>query len=219
MIQKDLANKKMAYNITKRIITLILVALICFGCSSDDGGSSGPIDSDGDGVIDSEDSCPNTPPGNQVDENGCTTPRFTDMNDGTIRDNETTLIWFKDAYAVGKKNWYDAMDTVANLSSGDYGLSDDSVSGDWRLPTKEEWELFFHPDYRQPPLSNTVGDEQWAEGDAFNNVLYYLYCWSSDTSNADIDDAWLTVLKGYGEIFTYPKSYEDGTVWPVRSDN
>lgn len=33
-----------------------------------------PMDSDGDGVIDADDKCPNTPPGTKVDANGCPVP-------------------------------------------------------------------------------------------------------------------------------------------------
>lgn len=217
MIQKALTNKKIAYNITKCIIMFILIALISVGCSSDNGGSSGPIDSDGDGIIDSEDQCPNTPPGNQVDENGCTTPRFSDMDDGTIRDNETTLIWFKDANAFGGMSWYDAMDTVATLGSGDYGLSDGSIPGDWRLPTKKEWEEFFHPSYTAPPISNTIGDDEWANNDAFVGILPTIsYYWSSSSFDSDNDDAWLAYMSGRGRIFTYPKTYIRGLVWPIQ---
>ncbi len=41
---------------------------IRFGCGDD---GEPPVDSDGDGVIDDQDNCPNTPPGTEVDANGC----------------------------------------------------------------------------------------------------------------------------------------------------
>ena len=48
------------------LTTLIIIAAFA-GCT----GSSGPSDSDGDGVPDGLDLCPNTPPGAIVDANGC----------------------------------------------------------------------------------------------------------------------------------------------------
>jgi len=39
------------------------------------GGNSAPQDSDGDGVLDSDDLCPNTPPNTQVDAQGCPLPQ------------------------------------------------------------------------------------------------------------------------------------------------
>jgi OOP family OmpA-OmpF porin len=42
-----------------------------------------PIDSDGDGVADAVDKCPDTPPGDTVDASGCTIPRDADR-DGVL---------------------------------------------------------------------------------------------------------------------------------------
>ncbi len=69
--------------------------------------------------------------------------RFTDMGDGTIRDNASGLIWLTDASCsslegtdgVGRANWNDANSAAAALTDGTCGLTDLSVAGDWRLPT------------------------------------------------------------------------------------
>lgn len=45
-------------------------ALLCAG-NREEPQKSGPVDSDGDGVPDNLDRCPNTPPGRTVDSNGC----------------------------------------------------------------------------------------------------------------------------------------------------
>ena len=39
-----------------------------------------------------------------IDEGCFSEPRFTDMRDGTVRDNDTGLIWLKDANAFGEMN-------------------------------------------------------------------------------------------------------------------
>jgi hypothetical protein len=140
--------------------------------------------------------------------------RFKDMSDGTIRDNDTGLIWLKDANAFGVMNWYEAKDEAANLSSGEHGLSDGSVDGDWRLPTKEEWEAFMSTIYDNPALVNTIGDAQWTEGDAFTGVQSYSY-WSS--TEYDSTHAWSAYMN-FGNMLTAIKG-NYFYVWPVRSDN
>ena len=59
-------------------------------------------------------------------ENG----RFTDLGNGTVRDNETELIWLKNANCFRWKNFDKAMELVDELRSGQCGLSDGSIAGD-----------------------------------------------------------------------------------------
>ena len=65
-------------------------------------------------------------------------PRFTDNGDGTVTDNLTGLIWLKNANCFGGKDWWEALDASNNLADGQYGLSDDSIPGDWHLPNARE---------------------------------------------------------------------------------
>lgn len=152
-----------------------------------------------------------------IDEEGCSlSPRFTDMGDGTVRDNNTGLIWLKDANAFGTMTWANALNAAADLSSGEKGLSDGSVVGDWRLPTKEEWEAFVSRYYNQPALVNTEGDAQWSEGDAFTEVQFNFY-WSS--TEYDSFSAWGADIH-YGYIYRYRHEGSDRYfVWPIRSGN
>jgi len=212
-------------------------------------------DSDGDGVNDEQDNCPNTPSGTQVDENGCTVActdsdsdgvcddqddcpnspsldvvgpdgcsvlRFTDMGDGTVKDNASGLIWLKDASCSelpgtdsnGMASWETAKDAAAALADSICGLTDGSTPIDWRLPTKAEWEAFIDTSYTEPALCNAAGNGQWTEGDAFTGVQSTTY-WSSDESISGY--AW-DVRMGIGDV-THNPIANYYYVWPVRSDN
>ena len=71
------------------------------------------------------------------------TAGYIDRGDGTVKDTKTGLIWLKNANCLGDLSsgisWAEAMGNAESLRSGQCGLSDGSVSGDWRLPTLAEW--------------------------------------------------------------------------------
>ncbi len=143
--------------------------------------------------------------------------RFTDMEDGTIQDNDSGLIWLKDANCFDTKNWSDAMAAAASLAHGQCGIRDDSVASDWRLPTKYERAAFYSPPpphgFTEPALVNTAGDAQWSEGDAFNRVQSDQY-WSK-TEGEMTGDAWFAMLFD-GAVYEIFKNWEHAYVWPVR---
>jgi hypothetical protein len=151
-------------------------------------------------------------------------PRFTDMEDGTIRDNDSGLIWLKDASCDnlphtidGRADWENANDAAAALKDGTCGLTDGSKEGDWRLPTKAEWEAFMSQVYKNPALVNTVGDAQWSEGDAFNGVQFDVYFYWSSTEYENSGYAWCAKMRDGSMTWTFdPLTYY---VWPVRSIN
>ena len=147
----------------------------------------------------------------------CTlSPRFTDNGDGTVTDNDSGLIWLQDAFcsilnnAGSGLNFYDAASAVSNLASGQCGLSDSSVPGDWRLGTFKEWSSFVCIDFSDPALCSTSGHEQWQEGDPFNNVMSSGY-WSNERDPAE---SWHVNLEnGFtGDTMKGNNVY----VWPVR---
>jgi hypothetical protein len=143
--------------------------------------------------------------------------RFVDMGDGTIRDNVSGLIWPKKANCFEWKNWSDAVAAAALLAHGQCGLTDLSNAGDWRLPTKAEWEAFMSKDYKNPALVNTSGDGKWKEGDAFTGLgdenINIFWSISEETSGA----AYTADVDG-GGILISSHVYPWG-VWPVRSRN
>jgi serine/threonine protein kinase len=130
--------------------------------------------------------------------------RYTDNGDGTATDNRTGLIWLKNANCFGKQNWKTAMQRVAKLADGQCGLSDGSKAGDWRLPTKEEWEAMVDKRYIMPALSNTY---------AFFGVQANNY-WSSSTYARNMSIAWYVILNN-GIVSGYYKNFTS-YVWPVR---
>jgi len=145
--------------------------------------------------------------------------RYIDNGDGTVTDNRTRLIWLKNANCFDAQNWETAMQSTADLASGQCGLHDGSKRSMWRLPSQEEWEIMIDKKYgnkenhSQFVLSNAAGTGPWKEGDAFLGIQRANY-WSSTTISHYIKGAWCLFfqsgdIKACGKRFTY-------NVWPVR---
>jgi hypothetical protein len=139
------------------------------------------------------------------------TPRFTDNEDGTVQDNLTGLIWLKNAQCVVGQAWLDALNTANTLASGNCGLTDGSVAGDWRLPNVRELQSlidFNHPLHAAIPA-----------GSPFINVLATRY-WSSTTPPPPNDIYAWTVDFGMGGTALVDKPSSNTFVgphlWPVR---
>lgn len=98
-------------------------------------------------------------------------PRFTDNGNGTVTDNLTGLIWLKVASAFGTRFWADALTDCATLNSGEHGLTDGSIAGDWRLPTVKELQSLIDYGQSVPVLPS---------GHPFAGVQTSI-CWSSTT--------------------------------------
>jgi len=142
-------------------------------------------------------------------------PRFTDNLDGTITDNQTGLIWLKDANCFGMRTWNNALSDSNGLENGECGLTDGSTAGDWWLPNKRELISLTHDGYFDPAVSNTAGTGQWSAGDPFNNVQSFGY-WSSTTYADSTLLAWSVVMLN-GFVDFRSKSYNYVFyVWPVR---
>lgn len=139
-------------------------------------------------------------------------PRFTDNTNGTVTDNLTGLIWLKNCEAFGDRSWANALIDCARLNSGEKGLSDGSVEGDWRLPNMKELESLVDWAYLDPALPNTSGTGQWTSGNPFTG--YPVNVWSSCTQQEYSDMAWSVdfFAGGHGA----DSKTETHQVWPVR---
>lgn len=133
-------------------------------------------------------------------------PRFTDNGDGTIRDNLTGLIWLKNANCFGTRSWTTAINDCNTLNSGECGLTDGSVEGDWRLANVKEIQSII--DYGNCDLA-------LPSGHPFLNVQFGRY-WSSTTCALNIEGAWVVGMNG-GVVYENKALLQ--YVWPVRSND
>ena len=136
-------------------------------------------------------------------------PRFADNSNGTATDNLTGLIWLKNADCFSVQTWANALNSANTLNSGECGLSDSSVEGDWRLPNTIELRSISDYSQAYPGLPS---------GHPFTNVqsTFPSFYWSSSTyaanpGNAFIVDHW--EAGGRVDAGVKTGSYY---VWPVR---
>jgi hypothetical protein len=141
------------------------------------------------------------------------TPRFTDNGNGTVTDNQTGLIWLKNADCFGRKTWLEALSDCNGLAAGSCEVTDFSQAGNWMLPNRKELFSLVHDGYYTPALPNTLGTGQWTENDPFANVQYgFALYWSSNTYASS--DAWLVSMED-GDINASSK-ISPFSVWCVR---
>jgi hypothetical protein len=131
-------------------------------------------------------------------------PRFTENNNGTVKDNLTGLIWLKNANCFGVQNWQFALSSANTLASGACGLTDGSVAGGWRLPNRKELESLIDLGQFDPALP---------AGHPFSGVQSAYY-WSSTTIASSPGAAWYVSLNN-GYVTSLDKQF-GYNVWPVR---
>jgi hypothetical protein len=136
--------------------------------------------------------------------------RFLDNGNGTVTDIRTGLVWLKNANPCGQKNWADASTYCSSLASGQAGLTDGSVTGQWRLPSKAELEGIG----TDPPTTWDYGHPSvWTMPAApFTNVQSNLY-WSSAEAGGNATCIWMDS----GAPLTISKTGNSNYVWPVRN--
>lgn len=157
--------------------------------------------------------------------------RYQDCGNGTVTDSVTGLIWLKQANCVPPGTWEAAFEAAALMQDGQCGLTDGSLPGDWRLPTREEWEATIADAVRRlcKLTSGSGGDRSPSLIDATGRACYQwgiqlfvglqpgdlVRWWSSSMPDDDSSSAWSAGLT-YGNV--HPFSHRDFThlAWPVR---
>jgi hypothetical protein len=148
--------------------------------------------------------------------------RYVDCGNGTVTDTVTGLIW-KQPNCLLSANWTAANEAAARLKNGDCALTDGSSPGDWRLPTKAEWEATVARAVAlgctgdsAPALTNTAGIACYGTGSSasFPGVGSKDNYWSSTPFETTPSGAWVSLLFN-GKVLFDNKVVTYG-VWPVR---
>lgn len=185
----------------------------------DDNACDNDLSCDGEEICDSVSGClsgeEHCPAGMECDEDtlDCVAmKRFTDNGDGTVTDNQIKMIWLKNGNCFGRRTWNQSVSDYTELADGACGLNDASRSGDWRLPTREEWEAFVCGECLNSAMFNAEGIGLWSEEEPFSSVQSYY--WSG--SEYDLYNAWYMDMIN-GSVYMIDKSVPL-YVWPVREE-
>jgi len=151
-------------------------------------------------------------------------PRFTDNDDGTVRDNLTGLIWIKSPESCpggGNGGWEDALQKANNLADGECGLTDGSQPGDWRLPNVRELQSLI--DY---------GEKHEALPDDHPFNVRHQFCspetiyWTStsicdaDLCEGNVQLVWvMEICFGEASLIDDESTAEQSRIWAVRGGN
>jgi hypothetical protein len=143
--------------------------------------------------------------------------RYVDCGNGTVTDTVTGLIWLQNPNCFGLQDWPTANESAAGLADGQCGLGDHSKPGDWRVPSKEEWEATIAQalilSCTNPSLTDRAGTSCFATDPPFSGVQN-IY-WTSTTLFGLPNSARIVLLDvgvtnaGLFKTFT-------SSVWPVR---
>jgi hypothetical protein len=125
--------------------------------------------------------------------------RYLDNGDGTVTDCRTCLIWLKDVSCLEVQG---VEDGEAELNSGECGLSDGSVEGDWRRPTPTELQSVL-----SAPPTSWVGEPP---PDTFRFPIAYFYIDSNETKAI-----WTSLVNYYDEVYFQFIFGEYGEPWGV----
>jgi hypothetical protein len=143
--------------------------------------------------------------------------RYVDCGDGTVTDMSTGLIWLKNSSCLGTADWETAKKAAATLKHGDCMLADGSSPGDWRLPTRAEWEDTMRNALalrcNGPTLTNDEGTACISTGPSSFTGVESDYYWSSTVMEGGAH-AWFGDLD-HGHLLN-GNLFNTLRVWPVR---
>ncbi len=138
----------------------------------------------------------------------------------------TGLIWLKDPTCLDGDVWAGDNRAAAALAEGACGLSDRSQPGDWRLPTKAEWEATVAEAVRRgcvgddaPSWTDDEGARCYSDGtssSSFAGIVPGGYTTSSAVETAP-HLAWTATLLSGGVVPVPAKVFGATNAWPVRN--
>lgn len=125
-----------------------------------------------------------------------------------------------DANCFGTYNQVEAINSVAGLKHGDCDLTDNSLPGDWRLPSKAEWETTVAQAVAlgctNPALTDTPGTGCYATGaQPFTGVQSNIYRSSTTDANNTVNACFVFLSSGNVQCNLH-KGSQVYMWWPVR---
>ena len=152
------------------------------------------------------------------------TNRYVDCGNGTVTDTVTGLTWLQDVACLGVADWAGANGAAAGLTNGQCSLTDKSSPGDWRLPTRDEWDVTIARAVALgctggtiPSLTNQRGTACLGQNGpplfSVQALLDLRVFWSSTANEIVPFEAWFAYFTGVVE--SNDKTFIFG-VWPVR---
>jgi hypothetical protein len=149
--------------------------------------------------------------------------RFVNCGNGTVTDTVTGLVWLQRANCFSARSYAAANRVAASLTDGRCGLTDGSAEGEWRLPTKAEWEaMIAHAvamgcfGSNAPSVTNDPGTGCLESGPtSFTGVQLSIY-WSSSALEATPNQAWGADLLNGDVNSTQLAKGSSRLVWAVR---
>jgi hypothetical protein len=155
--------------------------------------------------------------------------RYVNCGNGTVTDTVTGLVWLQNANCFGHRTYSAANQAAAALTLGQCGLTDGSSAGDWRLPTRAEWQAaVLYAQLREcggigggtgPPASVRMLTDNGGYGCLTLGPTWFTEVqggyWSSSSDGELPFQAWIVWLPT-GHTETIGKVEDTQFIWPVR---
>jgi hypothetical protein len=82
------------------------------------------------------------------------------INTGIVKDASNGLVWLKNAGCLASMTFAQAAMSAHNLKSGDCGINDGSMAGQWRLPTRDQLRERY---MNKQGFTNVQGGFYWSD--------------------------------------------------------